>query len=327
MPFALMKCVCAATCFLALFPALPGRAEPLEWVPLANLTPRSPLLSTQEKKPGFDTFAGWDLASRVQKDQDLALWLIDPWGFQEASWDDQERAWQNRLRQLGERMQDSMSSDEDPTSALWHGMRAKSEPTGKVKIRQTVSQQLWYSKAKIDVPEWTELRPDPYSAKDWRAEETLRMSIPSMESMFVFGHFNSNADAFQYRQLTAVAKTGFGWKWSPIPRSEVQLRGGPMVSYTDTNSATRLQEKSLLSIELFAEMPLLGPFQLEYTGAATTGTLPTDQNLINQDLRIALPIGKSSEFYFGAKQRLDSTNAQTLWNERRQVYIGVELKH
>jgi hypothetical protein len=313
-------CVSLLTLLVAAASPLRSDEEFPKILPVSHFTQIDPIPKTGLHCTIFQT---WTQQSESKPSRELHQWLTDPWGLNEAAELEQERNHEYRLRLLGDKMRDTFGSSEDPLQALWQGLKTKIEPTGQVKIRQVMTQSYLYSKAKIDMPDGNSA--DPYAKRNWRAEETLRMSLPMWEPAFVFGHFNTRADSFQYRELNAVAKTGVGVRWVPMPKSEVLVRGGPMVSYLDTNTS-RIQEQNHFAVEVLAFVPLWGPFSLEYTGGAFAATMPNTQNLINQDFRIAMPLSNNSEFYFGASQRFDSSMSQVLWTERRQLYIGIELK-
>ena len=314
------RLVCALLGCLATLPDALRADETFELLPVGHTAPASPPSPTGEYCSIFQTWT----SVNAPKQRALYEWLIDPWGFDEAASSELERHHENRLRNLGDKMRETFGSTEDPLQSLWQEMRAKSDPAGKYRIRQTLSQSSLYSKAKIDLPDGS-TQADPYAQKNWKAEQMMRLALPVWEQAFVFGQFNSNADSFQYRELTATAKTGLGVRWEPLPKAEVLVRGGPMVAYLDTNTS-RLPEKSRLAVDVLATIPLWGQYELQYTGGAFAATAPNDQNLINQDLRIARQLSNNSEIYLGAKQQLDSNYSSTLWNNKRQLYIGIELK-
>ena len=166
--------------------------------PLTDSSPIRPAAQlSQLTEPTEPVLVNWGLAARLRENPVAAEWSNDPWGLSRAAIADEQQL-EPSLRRLERRSGGWGDTNLDAISALWMGMRSKSEPTGKLKIRHVVSQELWYSKAKIDVPDLVANRPEPFAPRDWRAEETLRLSIPTMESLFVFGHFNTNADAFHY---------------------------------------------------------------------------------------------------------------------------------
>jgi hypothetical protein len=180
--------------------------------------------------------------------------------------------------------------------------------------------------AKLDMPDLRELRDVPYLGRDWKTEHSLNLPVPSVESVFVFGNFDSTGDAYINQQVKMKGKTGLGWKWSPFSGGEMQLRTGPVVNYADVYNPVRPQERSQLSVELQAKINLLGPLQLQYSSEALPAFAPSDRHTVLQDLKIALPFGTNREFQFGAKYKWEDTLAPTPWMDRAQLYMGLKFE-
>ena len=201
---------------------------------------------------------------------------------------------------------------------------------GRLTSKQETQFDVLQSQVKFDLPDPEQMRWDPLYSREWKAEESLKLAlpvaVPLADSTFLFSSLDSKAASFDYQQMKVVGKTGVGVKWTPLPRSELQIRGGPMVTYTDPYASSR-SERSQVMVELLAKAPLFGQLQLEYTGTALPALLPTDKDEIKQDLKVALPIGPGSEFYLGARYRWEYVNTPTPWIERAQLYLGLELKH
>ena len=181
-------------------------------------------------------------------------------------------------------------------------------------------------KAKLDLPDPTDLRELPYSARNWNAQESLNVPLPVVDSVFMFGQFDSKGDVYNNQQLTMKGKTGVGWKWSPFSRSELQLRTGPVVNYADVYNPVKSSEKSQLSVELQAKLDLFGPLQLQYSGEALPALVQADHRTLLQDLKIALPFGTNQELHIGAKYRWEDTLSSTPWLDRAQLYMGLKFQ-
>jgi hypothetical protein len=177
---------------------------------------------------------------------------------------------------------------------------------GKYTAQTTLSEPL---------DEWHRLSHHP----TWRSQEQLQLGL--FGSMFVYGQMGGEgqADVGHYR---LNGRTGIGWKWQPLPRGEVQLRGGPVVSY-DSLLANRDQK---LALELSARYPLVGDIRLEYTGVALPAITLTDRDQINQDVRVAVPLGEAGQIHVGARYRWEDTTHGPVGPDRAQLYFGLQLK-
>lgn len=153
----------------------------------------------------------------------------------------------------------------------------------------------------------------------WQSQEQIHLGL--VGSLFVFGQMGGEgqAEAGQYR---INGRTGIGWKWQPLPRGEVQLRGGPTVSY-DSVLANRDQK---LALELSARYPLVGAIRVEYTGTALPAMTLTERDQINQDVRVALPLGEAGQLHVGARYRWEDTTHGPVGPDRAQLYFGLHLR-
>jgi hypothetical protein len=270
----------------------------------------------------------WQLGRRFHRQLDPWQLLEDPLqtGRRRADMDSSFQALLNRL------------ATPESRSETFRDLSLKGHASG-YRIRQVQDSPGLYSKAKIDIPYQGDQRLDFAFRQNWRAEETfrvpLKLDLPIVQdSMFAFGHFNSRGDSFNYSEMNAVARAGVGMRWADfVPNSELQLRGGPQVTYLDTNTSRVVQERPQFAVEVLARLPVLGRWEVEFTGSAISGYLPNDSNQINQDIRFAYPLGKQGEFYIGATQKWSAlingngTSTGNPWNLSSQLYFGVELKH
>lgn len=197
--------------------------------------------------------------------------------------------------------------------------------SGKYKLQNEITQSVVYHKSQFDISQLTPGDTQPYQSKDWRASELFKLSVPMMEALFFYGQVDSNADGWAYRKMTSIAKTGVGLKLIPLPKSELQLRGGPMITYIDENSATRVQALSRYSLEVLAKMPLFGRLSLQYSGNALRSAQPNLNNQFNQDLKLAITFNSGNQFHIGAKQQIEYFTSQSNL-EQTQLYLGFTLK-
>jgi hypothetical protein len=219
---------------------------------------------------------------------------------------------------------------EDFTDILLRVSRSPSDADqsylrGRLQMTQQSSIEYARLQAKLDMPDMRELRDVPYLSRDWKAEHSVNLPVPNVESVFVFGNFDSTGDAYINQQVKMKGRTGFGWKWSPFNGGEMQLRTGPVVNYADVYNPVKSTEKSQLSVELQAKLALFGPLQLQYSSEALPAFSPVDRHTILQDLKIALPFGTNREFQFGAKYKWEDLS-QTPWMDRAQLYMGLKFE-
>jgi hypothetical protein len=83
-----------------------------------------------------------------------------------------------------------------------------------------------------------------------------------------------------------------------------------------------------LFLEVLAKYPLPLPGQvgLEYQGEAVPALGTVGNQRINQDLRLAIPVGDSGVLKLGAKHQWDDGGAARSWKDGMQVYLGLEVK-
>ncbi len=195
---------------------------------------------------------------------------------------------------------------------------------GRVSVATQASLDQALLRSKIEAPDYRELREIPGLSRDWKAEHSVSVPLPTEQSLFMFGQFNSSGDVDQTTNHVKT-RTGLGWKISPFTGSELQLRTGPVVVYDDAASSRPL-ERSQLSVELQAKVGLFGPLQLEYASEALPALAQTDRNTLLHDLKIALPLGANREISVGAKYRWDDSPTTTSWLQRAEMYLGFKFE-
>ncbi len=196
--------------------------------------------------------------------------------------------------------------------------------TGRRKESQEADFEIFRWKAKYESADLRELREDPAIARDWLAEQSLNLPLPLQDSLFMFGQFASGGDV-ERTQRHASGRTGLGVKWSPFSGSELQVRTGPVVKYSDDLSS-RTFERSQLSVEMQAKMDLLGALKLQYAGEALPSFAQTDRHQLMQDLKVAMPFGDNREVSVGARYRWEETLNPTPWMQRAEIYMGLKLQ-
>jgi hypothetical protein len=168
---------------------------------------------------------------------------------------------------------------------------------------------------------------DPGVHNTWETDQTVK--VPVAGSMFFFNQVSGSTPDVDQQQYKWLNKAGVGLKLKPWLLEEVQLRTGPAVRYDDTGTLTKGQspERSELFLEAVTKLPLplVGPINVEYSSYAVPAANSSDHtNQINQDFKLALPIG-GGQFHVGAKYKWESASA-TPWMDRMEVYLGVQNK-
>lgn len=173
------------------------------------------------------------------------------------------------------------------------------------------------------------IRDDPVGrGHAWSSDESLR--VPIGDTLFLYSSAEVASDNAWQRQPRWLGRTGFGIKLKPWLLNEVQLRGGPGVSYDESNrDASGSAERSELFLEVTTKVPLpvLGLCNLEYTGSALTAIAATERERLNSNVRFAKPLADGwSELQFGAKWWSEDAATATPWIDRAQLYLGLQLK-
>jgi hypothetical protein len=171
---------------------------------------------------------------------------------------------------------------------------------------------------------------DPQAKRDelllqspWKTDGAWNMEV--LGPLFLFGQVGAAPDPVAVEALKMNGRTGVGCK-IPVPLGiEVQLRGGPALTYTDPLGADRGGERSQVFVEVQCRCPLPGNMGLEYQGAAMPALGPQERDRISQDFRFALPVGDVGKLQLGAKRLWESAPTSRQGTDSMEVYIGFEL--
>lgn len=163
---------------------------------------------------------------------------------------------------------------------------------------------------------------DPAGQRTWETGEKLKMPVAG--PLFAFAQLDAWTPSVEQQQHRWLGKYGVGVTLKPwIFDQEVSFRGGPAMRY-----AGAMPERSEVFVEAATKVPvpLLGALEVEWTGYAVPAATTTDPNILNQDLRLAKPLGGGSEVYMGARYRWENAAIATPWVDRAQLYLGLQLK-
>src|SRR5262249_10930942 len=139
----------------------------------------------------------------------------------------------------------------------------------------------------------------------------------------LFSQVRGNGQEPGQSDLTFAGRTGVTCKL-PVWVAELQLRSGPGVSYSDPLRPERMRERSDWLLEIQARCPLVFGIGLEYQGTALPALTPMAQDQIDQDLRLAFPLGPGGKFKLGARSHWAGT-AESRGTDSREVYMGFEI--
>jgi hypothetical protein len=201
---------------------------------------------------------------------------------------------------------------------------------GRWKFQQEMGGELFKRKTKVELPDPRSLA-TPYLARDWKAQEKLQIPVPvplpTAEQLFVYGQLDGSGDTLNNQQTALYGKTGVGVKWSLLAGTELQVRYATLFSYADELSVGWLQGRAQPAVEVVARVPLIGPFEVEYTGSARPAVSRTYTDQFQQELRFAYPMRGDSEFEFGARYRWEYSQSTTPWVDRAQLFLGLRFRH
>jgi hypothetical protein len=164
---------------------------------------------------------------------------------------------------------------------------------------------------------------DPLWKRTWKSDESWRCTL--VGPVYVFGQLGANSEEAGQADLKVGGRTGLACKLPVGSLAEVQVRTGPGVSYTDPLRPERMRETSNWQVDVQARCPLLYGIGLEYQGVALPALTPYAQDQINQDVRLAFPVGTAGKLQLGARHRWTNTADPRPWTDGMQLYMGVEL--
>jgi hypothetical protein len=163
----------------------------------------------------------------------------------------------------------------------------------------------------------------PVPEEAWQTEEAWKLDV--LGSVSVFGQVGAGQELTRFEDLKLTGRTGLAWKLPVGPGGEVLLRGGPSVTCADALRPALAQGRSELLLELTCRWALLGPVGLEYQGSATPALSPTDHDRLDQDVRLALPLGKLGRLRLGAKHSWENLTIPRPWSDTMQLYLNFSV--
>jgi hypothetical protein len=157
----------------------------------------------------------------------------------------------------------------------------------------------------------------------WKTDQAWRCEVAGPFS--AFGQLGANSTEVAQTDMQVNARTGLACKVPVAGLAEIVVRGGPGVSWTDPLRPERTLVNSDWLFEVQARCPLVFGAGLEYQASAVPALTPQMQDQLNQDLRVAFPVGSNGKVRVGAKHKWASTSTPQPWTDGMQLYLGLEL--
>jgi hypothetical protein len=180
-----------------------------------------------------------------------------------------------------------------------------------VEVTDTLATNIW------DDPSWQ---------RAWQTDDSWQLGLAGPLS--VFGQVGANSDEAGQSNMKVSGRTGLACKVPVASLAEVTLRSGPGVSYTDPLHPLRTTGRSDWLLEVQARWPLLFGIGLEYQGSAMPSLTPLQQDMINQDFRLAMQLGSNTKVKLGAKRQWSGVlDQRATGTDNTQLYLGLELSH
>jgi hypothetical protein len=157
----------------------------------------------------------------------------------------------------------------------------------------------------------------------WQTEEAWKLDVVGPFS--VFGQVGAGCVLTHVEDLKLSGRTGLAWKLPALLGGEVLLRGGPGVTYVDALRQTVGQGRPEVLVEVQGHWPLFGALGLEFQGSAAPALLPTDHDRLDQDVRLALPLGKVGRLRVGAKHSWENLTIPRPGSDTMQLYLNFSV--
>ena len=189
---------------------------------------------------------------------------------------------------------------------------------------------IWESPASKEVETAGTALGDPLRKDGSRSDPAFQ--IPLTGPVALFGQV-SREEAATSPSPRLAGKTGVAWKmhvpWGP----ELLLSCGPELSYTDASRPGRVPERSAspfhpqaLRLDAQCRWSLLRELGLEYQGTACPAFAPWEKDLLSQDLRVVVPVGRAGQLRLGARHYWENSGEAKPWVEGSQLYSGFRLE-
>jgi hypothetical protein len=164
----------------------------------------------------------------------------------------------------------------------------------------------------------------PVAGDEWRTDESWYCDVAG--PLYLFGQMGAGCDPVVAQELRMNGRSGVGWKLPVlVPGAQVQLRGGQALSFTDPLRPEPVKSHPELFFEVQARCALPWNMGLEYQGSAIPGFNLLEHDRLNQDLHLAVPLGRAGLFRLGAKHQWQNGDQPKPLLDGMQLYLGLEL--
>jgi hypothetical protein len=162
-------------------------------------------------------------------------------------------------------------------------------------------------------------RDNPLPPSPWQTNESLRVNV--LGPVYAFGEAGAGAATPPCTTVLGQSRGGLGCKVPPVLGTELQVRGGQSLSFSDRGA-----QPGAWFVELQASCPLPLDLGLEYQGTAIPALTTETHDRISQDLRLAKRLGKRGSVHIGAHHNWERSATLRGGLEGLQFYVGFELK-
>lgn len=175
------------------------------------------------------------------------------------------------------------------------------------------------SNVQLAATEWS----DPMKQWGWQRDDSVSIALTGPLSLY--GQLGANSNEASQSDLKVSGKTGLLCKMPLYGDGEIQFRSGPTFTCADPLHDLS-QARSGWLLEIQARYPLVWGCGLEYQGTASPALASVDRDRLNQDLRLAMPLGNGGKVRLGARHQTVLSPADTRpLSLEMQLYLGVEL--
>jgi len=158
------------------------------------------------------------------------------------------------------------------------------------------------------------------------------VKIPLAGSVFLFGQAKKEDSSNGPEPKITGGQTGLGFGLPLDKDVEVYFRCGSALTAKGTKTDPTSDRSGLpfssqlLRLEVQGRWLVMGPFHLEWVGAASPATTALEHDIFEHDLRLVFPLGQIGQLQMGTKHFWESKPDSKLWNENGQLYGGFQLK-
>lgn len=164
----------------------------------------------------------------------------------------------------------------------------------------------------------------------WYTEQPLPAS--GANPLLLFGRVSESDKLKSLTDSGINGYTGMAWKQPLGAGAEVEFNAGPTLTYADGASPDAKQVKDplplhsrWLRLEGLCRWSVNPGVSIEVQGAACPSLNTWERDVINQELRVVLPVGHAGQLRFGAAHSWESAGGSKQSSEGSQLYGGFRV--